>query len=405
MILLKFAFHHAVKNIKRKPLRYALLTALVMLIAFTVFSGAFVIISLQRGLDFYQARLGADIVVVPSSAAGHGSVDDILLQGITGNYYMSGKVCEKVAATEGIEAVSKQFFLTSAKASCCSSRVQIIGFDPDTDLSVMPWITESYSGTICDGDVVVGANIGIPESGRITFYGQEYPIAARLKETGTGLDSAVFTNMNTIRRMAVNAGALLETSPFQGVDIDTAASAMLIKVAEGYSAEQVADNINIHVTKAKATPARSMISDLSEGLAGTSGVIGIVVAVIWVMAVIILVIVFALLLNERKKEFAVLRVMGASRKMLSRIMGTEAAFLGGVGAVIGVMLSLLSAFPLSGSLRDRLKLPFLAPDLWIVLLLAAGAFLIAVSAAILTALLSAKTITRNETALLLREDT
>ena len=45
------------------------------------------------------------------------------------------------------------------------------------------------------------------------------------------------------------------------------------------------------------------------------------------------------------------------------------------------------------------------PDLWVVLVLAAGAFLIALSAALLTALLSAKKITTNETALLLREDT
>ena len=94
---MKFAFYHSVKNMKRKPLRSALLSALVLLIAFTVFSGAFVIISLQRGLEVYRARLGADIVVVPSSATGHGSVDDILLQGITGNYYMSGDICEKAA--------------------------------------------------------------------------------------------------------------------------------------------------------------------------------------------------------------------------------------------------------------------------------------------------------------------
>ena len=402
---MKFAFYHSVKNMKRKPLRSALLSALVLLIAFTVFSGAFVIISLQRGLEVYRARLGADIVVVPASATGHGSVDDILLQGITGNYYMSGDICEKVAATEGVEAVTKQFFLTSAKASCCSSRVQIIGFDPDTDFSIMPWIAESYSGTVQDGDVVVGAKIGVPESGRITFYGQEYTIAARLKETGTGLDSAVFANMNTVRKMAVNASSLLKTSPFQGIDIDTAASALLIKVADGYSVEQVTDDINIHITKVKATPAKSMISDLSEGLTGTSALIGIMAAVIWAMAVIILVIVFALLSNERRKEFAVLRVMGASRKMLSRIMGTEAAVLGAIGAVIGIILSVLAVFPLSGSIRDMLKLPFFMPDLWVVLVLAAGAFLIALSAALLTALLSAKKITTNETALLLREDT
>jgi putative ABC transport system permease protein len=283
--------------------------------------------------------------------------------------------------------------------------VQIIGFDPDTDFSIMPWIAESYSGTVQDGDVVVGAKIGVPESGRITFYGQEYTIAARLKETGTGLDNAVFANMNTVRKMAVNASSLLKTSPFQGVDIDTAASALLIKVADGYSIEQVTDDINIHITKVKATPAKSMISDLSEGLTGTSALIGIMAAVIWAMAVIILVIVFALLSNERKKEFAVLRVMGASRKMLSRIMGMEAAVLGAIGAIIGIVLSVLAVFPLSGSIRDMLKLPFFMPDLWVVLLLAAGAFLISVSASVLTALLSAKKITTNDTALLLREDT
>ena len=205
--------------------------------------------------------------------------------------------------------------------------------------------------------------------------------------------------------MAVNASSLLKTSPFQGVDIDTAASALLIKVADGYSIEQVTDDINIHITKVKATPAKSMISDISEGLTGTSALIGIIAAVIWAMAVIILVIVFALLSNERKKEFAVLRVMGASRKMLSRIMGTEAAVLGAIGAVIGIILSVLAVFPLSGSIRDMLKLPFFMPDLWVVLLLAAGAFLISVSASVLTALLSAKKITTNDTALLLREDT
>ena len=105
---MKFTADISIKNIKRKPFRAIALSALVMLIAFTVFSGAFVIISLQNGLEGYRARLGADIVVIPSSARGHGSVDDILLQGITGNYYMSGKDYDKVASTEGIAAITRQ---------------------------------------------------------------------------------------------------------------------------------------------------------------------------------------------------------------------------------------------------------------------------------------------------------
>ena len=402
---MKFTSDISIKNIKRKPFRAIALSALVMLIAFTVFSGAFVIISLQNGLEGYRARLGADIVVIPSSARGHGSVDDILLQGITGNYYMSGKDYDKVASTEGIAAITRQFFLTSAKASCCSTRVQIIGFDPDTDFSIMPWISENYTGAICDGDIVVGANISGFDSGKITFYGQEYRIAARLEKTGTGLDSAIYTNMTTVRQMANNAARLLETSPFQGVNIETATSAVLIKVADGYTIEDVADDINIHITKVEAKPARSMISDIASGLSGIAKMIGILVVAVWALAIIILVIVFALLSNERRKEFAVLRVMGASRKTLSRIMGTEATILSGTGASIGIVLALITLYPLSDSIKEALGLPFLSPDFTVVLILAVSAFILALLAGMMTALICAKRITKNETGLLLREDT
>jgi len=402
---MKFTSDISIKNIKRKPFRAIALSALVMLIAFTVFSGAFVIISLQNGLEGYRARLGADIVVIPSSARGHGSVDDILLQGITGNYYMSGKDYDKVASTEGIAAITRQFFLTSAKASCCSTRVQIIGFDPDTDFLIMPWISENYTGAICDGDIVVGADISGSDSGKITFYGQEYRIAARLEKTGTGLDSAIYTNMTTVRQMANNAARLLETSPFQGVNIETATSAVLIKVADGYTIEDVADDINIHITKVEAKPARSMISDIASGLSGIAKMIGILVVAVWAFAIIILVIVFALLSNERRKEFAVLRVMGASRKTLSRIMGTEATILSGTGASIGIVLALITLYPLSDSIKEALGLPFLSPDFAVVLILAVSAFILALLAGMMTALICAKRITKNETGLLLREDT
>ena len=401
---MKFASDIAIKNIKRKPFRAVLLSVLVMLIAFTLFSGAFVILSLQNGLKGYKARLGADIIVIPSSAKGHGSVDDILLQGITGNYYMSGKDYDKVASTEGIASITRQFFLTSAKASCCSARVQIIGYDPKEDFSITPWISESYTGEIRDGDVVVGADINGYETGKITFYGQEYRIAARLEKTGTGLDSAIYTNMATVRQMAQNAARLLETSPFQGIDIESAASAVLIRVADGYAIEDVADDINIHITKVEAKPAKSMIADIASGLSKTSGMIGILVVVLWALAVIILIIVFALLSNERRKEFAILRVMGASQKMLSRIMGIEGAILSTAGSALGIVLSLITLYPLSGSIKEALGLPFFSPDVIIVSLLAVLAFVLALFAGVLTALICAKRITDNETGLLLRED-
>ena len=401
---MKFATELARKNIRRRPLRSALTAAIVMVLAFTLFAGAVLMLSLQNGLKSYRARLGADIVVIPSSAASRGTVDDILLQGITGNYYMSGRDCEKVKATAGVGAATTQFFLTSAKASCCSTRVQIIGFDPETDFSIQPWISESYAKTITDGDLVVGANINVPADRTITFYGQSYRVAAQLAKTGTGLDSAVYTNMTTVKQMAKNAARLLDTSPFQGVDLNSAVSAVLIRAAEGYEIGEVADDINIHITKVQATPARNMISDLSAGLGGVSGLIGGLIVGIWVLAVLILLAVFIMLSNERKREFAVLRVMGASRNLLFRTMSAEAVLTSAAGGVLGILIALLGLFLLSGSLQDALGLPFLMPGGWTVAGLALGALILTVLAGLLTSTLASRRITHSETGLLLREE-
>ena len=242
---MKFAFGLAWKNVKKRPGRSVALVLVVAFLSLTVFGGAVVVTSLKNGLDGYEARLGADVVVVPNSATSHGTLDDILLHGISGNYYMSGKDYQKIAQTEGIEKISPQFFLTSAKASCCATRVQIIGFDPGTDFSVQPWIKESYAKEIKKGDLVVGANLNVPYDKKIRFYNVDYTVVAQLDKTGTGLDSAVYTTMDTIKEMAQNAAMLTEEDTFRGVDINTAVSAVMIKVSRGYEAEDVSGELRI----------------------------------------------------------------------------------------------------------------------------------------------------------------
>ena len=318
--------------------------------------------------------------------------------------YMSEKDINKVLSTDGIEQASQQFFLTSAKASCCSSRVQIIGFDPDTDFTVLPWIDVSYVSQIMDGDLIVGSNINVPQNKEITFYNTKYHVAGQLAPTGTGLDSAVYTNIDTIKKMAGDASNLLDTNPFQGVNIDTCASAVFIKVADGYNITDVADDINIHITKVEASSARTMISDIAEGLGNVSMIIRIVVILVWILAAVILVVVQALLSNERKKEFAVLRIMGASRKMLFQMMSVEAVMTGLIGAVAGIGIALILIYPISGALKNALGLPFLAPTAGSMVLFGISALVISIASGILTAVFFARRITKSETGLLLRED-
>ena len=157
------------KNLIRKPGRTAALVVLTALLALSVFGGTLVVRSLRRGLGSLESRLGADIIVVPSSAQSKVSFQNMLLQGTTGAFYMDARNLERVREVEGVEVAAPQVFLASLKADCCSVKIQVIGFDPETDFFVQPWIEQSVSRELGELDVVVGCKVeaGIGEIIRI----------------------------------------------------------------------------------------------------------------------------------------------------------------------------------------------------------------------------------------------
>lgn len=401
---MRFSAGMALKNIRRRPMRSVFMCIIVLFLSFTVLTGSYIIISLQNGLDAYRARLGADIIVIPSSAQGHGSVDNILLQGITGNYYIPESSLTKLDSIEGIEKKSGQFYLTSAKASCCSARVQIIGFDPETDFTVLPWISSSIDRELGYGDIIIGADIAYPADGTLRFYGESYRVAGQLDRTGTGLDNAVFTNRSTIAAIAGSAAGTIERESLKGIDPETAASCVLIKVRDGHDASAVADDINIHVPKVRASASGDMIASVADGFGGASAVISIIMTGMFLAAIMIMALVFALMMNERKKEFAVLRVAGASRGLLVLTMAIETAVISIAGSLVGILSSLLLTSPVSEGLSTQLSLPCLSPDTGAVILLSVCAAAIPFAVSEAAAVISALRIVRNETGMLLKED-
>lgn len=399
---MKFERELSVKNLKRKPARTVALVLLAAFLSFSIFGGSVIVMSLQNGLHSYESRLGADIVVIPNQAKTKGTLDSILLQGVPGYFYMDNTYLEKISAIEGVEAASPQFFLASASAGCCSVSVQIIGFDPDTDFSVQPWIRENYAGEIGEGDVIVGSSITVPKNRTLTFYNTDCHIVAQLDETGTGLDNAIYADMNTIKTMMTNAQAL-GFHDFDEVNAGKAISSVMIKVRDGYSIQDVTDDINIHVRRVQATQAKSMISNISGGLNNVSHIIGLLTVMIWILSLVILMITFVMIANERTKEFAVLRVVGASQRMLTRLLMTESVMISGIGAVAGVLMACLFVFPFSGLIHSSLNLPYLLPSVGSLAALLVGSVALSIVAGGLTACVSAYRIGKNDTALILRE--
>ena len=277
-------------------------------------------------------------------------------------------------------------------------------FDPETDFSIQPWIEKTYNKNIGDDDVIVGSNVNVPNSLKIKFYGQSYNIVAQLAKTGTGLDSAVYTNITTVKKMAETSDAATYNKELEGVDIEKSMSAIFIKVKDGYSSDDVAARINSLVKGVKAKSSASMVSNISSGLNGVSTVIGVLIGVVWFLACIILIITFVLISNERKKEFAILRTFGASRNMLAKIITSEAFILSGGSSLIGVVIGAIALIPLSSSLSNMFNLPFLMPSIPLIILFAVLTIVVTILVCFLSSLRSAYSISKDDAAILIRED-
>lgn len=393
----------ALNNLKGKPVRTAVLVMLTALLAAAVLSGTLIVSSLRRGLDSLENRLGAEIMVVPYEATTKKSFENIVLQGSTGYFYMDNSVVDKIKQLEGIGELSVQFYLATSSAGCCSIPVQIIGFDPDTDFTVQPWIQKSTNESLGYCDVVVGSDLNAFVGDTLQFYGIDCRVAAKLGRTGTSFDTTVFTNDETIKAM-IQASLDRGLNSFRGIDPDKVVSCVMINTAEGYSAEELLNEINLHIKKVKAIKTTELISGVSDSLGGISTVIEVLIVSVWVLGTVILLLVFTMSVNERKKEFAVLRVIGASRRRLASTVMGEALGTGVLGGVIGTALGLLAMLPFAGAIEKALEMPYLLPSPGSIALTALAAALSAAAAGAAAAAVSALRISRLDTGSILRGD-
>ena len=135
-----------VLNLTRRPVRTAVMLFLVALLSFSVFGGALMISGLKSGMNSLEDRLGADLMIVPEEAAGKSGLEGIILEGNSTYFYMEDTKLAEVRAVDGVGEITSQLFLASLAASCCSAKVQLMGFDPETDFSILPCIRKDYGG-------------------------------------------------------------------------------------------------------------------------------------------------------------------------------------------------------------------------------------------------------------------
>jgi putative ABC transport system permease protein len=387
-------------NLKAKPVRTACLVVVAAILAFTLFGGSILALNLRQGLSTMTRRFGADLMVVPAGASEKAQA--LLLQGGFGYFYFNAGIAGEVARTEGIACASPQFFLSSLATECCDAEVQLIAYDPATDFVVQPWIAEKYSSAVEDGQVVIGSRITSRPNNTILLFNHEYPVAAQLSSSAGGFDTSIFMTMNTMRRLIDQAHAekynFLADKHGDGV-----ISAVLAKVDPSKTPSQAAYNIRKQNEGVEVLVSQGIFSSLSAALSGLVSYIRLFSAVLWILAVIVLAAVFSGSIHERKKEFALLRILGATRTKLIGIVLSESSIAGISGGIAGILLASLAVFPFSALISERLELPYLDAPFFNITLVFFGSLFLSALVGPLASLYSALKISRAETYFTMRE--
>lgn len=365
MSAIKESFGFGIRNIRKRPYRSFCLMLAAVIGSYALFVGLALKASLNNGIGRMQERMGADLMIVPESS--EIKARNILLTGEPEFFYMDVSVAKAVADIEGVECATSQFYFTSLSSDCCSTRVQLIAFDPDTDFVINPWIDERVTSDVAGGSVIIGSEVTPLSNGKVKFYGSEYTVAGKLGETATGLDHSVFMTRDTMHEILNDARD--KGYQFLNPEDDSSwVSTVLIRVTGDADITEVEKEIYKNVEGIKFIETDKLISDVTVKLGSVENIINVTLTVLLVFSFLTMIFFFSVIFHERKKEFAVLRILGTSSRRICLFSLTEGITIGAAGGIAGLVLGMLTVFPFNHYIENSLDVPYLMPSVLTVIL-------------------------------------
>jgi putative ABC transport system permease protein len=394
-----------------KNLRGNMLRSLSLFLVMFVLSGTLLTITLLHtgltlSLERSRQRLGADIMVVPS---GHsGDARDVFLVGSTGSFTMPGGAAfpaDVLRSYEGVDAATPQLFVVSAPLPCCSvSDTMIIGFDPETDFVIAPWVRERAGAGGRQGphEALVGTDILAGVGGRLKLFGREFRIVGKLERTDLRyLDSGIFIPLECVRAMVRDSKQKARKTLAIGQD---EISCLLIRMKETGNAERTALRLEHDYPDRKAL----VVSQLVRANAGALSVplkgIAVLFSIQWAVSLFLIGVVHTFSIDGRRAELGIQKALGATDGNVRGMLLAEAALLSGVASLAGIGAGSLLVRAVAGHVRQAVDIPLQLPGGPSVVLIAAAVFVLSVASGILPSLYSALRTSRTEPFYLIRGD-
>ena len=315
----------------------------------------------QAGVSTSLARGGADLLVVPSSAASEISDSSLLFTGAPAAIYCDEAVYEKVKGADGVKRATCQFYSQSLNQPCCSDdgMTRVIGVDFSTDWTVQPFTGYDLSHGIADDEIIVGSGATGTVGETVKLLGRNFKVVDRLDSSGTDLDSSLLLNMGVARELSREAQGLSYLWEKYGQP-ENLISCVLVEMEDGADVTRLSTIIE-NAGDVKVIQRSNVVESSQEQL---SAVFSVLLAAGVAMLVVTLVQLFARFFScvwDRKSELALYRALGASTAQVRRLILGEVAVITVAGLVLGFAAGAGVYAWLVSLLSQTSSFPFISP--------------------------------------------
>ncbi len=384
------------RQIRRNPLRSALMAVGVAIFAAVIVAVTLLIVGINQSIDKTVNRLGADIMLIPRGEQIGTQFNEALITGKPTSFYLPRKRVQEIATLEGIERVAAQTYAqTLTNARCCAGLFFVVGFDRASDFTIQPWLSERDAAWPSEDEdwVIVGDRILLTLGEEVVFYGTSFKVAGVLNPTGTGMDWTVYMPHPALRRM-VDRSVTEAVTPLQ-IDAQQV-SALFIRAQAGVDLIDLAERLERSCPDCQAVLSSS-VGKLARAQLKVVAVISLgVVGALWMVAALLSGVVFAQAVRERRSEIGLFLAKGAHRGFILGMVIKEAVLVSAVASLSGAVFAVLVVVSFRQLLGVSLGVSQVLPGPAQVLLLVAALCTIGVLTAVLCACLPALGMLRGE---------
>ncbi|MDR3177042.1 MAG: ABC transporter permease [Desulfovibrio sp.] len=311
----------ALKNLKGHKAYNVFIVLAVALAVTMALTAVFTSGGIQGELERNRLLTGADLALVPTGTKETGQVD--LAKGPPVRGVVPGEAAEQLKTFSDVDVVTPQKYRGEARVG--DVLATLVSFAPATDFVVLPWLEGKAPGEWRgdSGEIVLGARVGAGKvpGDVLEVDGGKFSIAGRLRETGTFLDTAIFF-------------------PVPGETIPDP-SWLLVRLRKDAFPDFTVNMLETNIARVEVIARPEMLKTINDQLHGLLQGGGFRIATVFVAFAVFLVTgaMFALTVHERRREFGLLKAMGAENAFVFRLIVGEAALLAGAGSLLGIVCS------------------------------------------------------------------